>query len=42
MKTGTVLFLAVVMPFGSLLLVGMLLQRLHATYRLKRAVVPAR
>ncbi len=36
MKTGTVLFVAVVVPFGSLLLAGMLLRHMLVVYRRRR------
>ncbi|MDX2205250.1 MAG: hypothetical protein NW223_21060 [Hyphomicrobiaceae bacterium] len=42
MKTGTVLFLAAVMPFGCLLLLGMLMHRMYMAYRVRHAAFPAR
>jgi hypothetical protein len=42
MKTGTVVMLAVILPFGSVLLAGMLMHRWYCAYRTRRAAVAVR
>lgn len=39
MKTGTVLLLAAILPFGSLLLAGVLMHRWYVHYRARRATL---